>query len=58
MEHELTNEAELIQRMLAGEARAFQAFFENHFPRLYWFARCPVSTVTKTPHARIRYKPP
>ncbi len=38
MEHELTNEAELIRRMLAGEERAFQAFFESHFPRLYRFA--------------------
>src|SRR5262245_64109526 len=24
--------------MLAGEERAFQAFFESHFPRLYRFA--------------------
>jgi RNA polymerase sigma-70 factor, ECF subfamily len=38
VEHELTNEAELIRRMLAGEERAFQAFFESHFPRLYRFA--------------------
>jgi RNA polymerase sigma-70 factor, ECF subfamily len=38
MEHELTDEAELIRRMLAGEERAFQAFFESHFPRLYRFA--------------------
>jgi RNA polymerase sigma-70 factor (ECF subfamily) len=38
VEHELTNEADLIRRMLAGEERAFQAFFESHFPRLYRFA--------------------
>jgi RNA polymerase sigma-70 factor, ECF subfamily len=38
VEHEPTNEAELVQRMLAGEERAFQAFFESHFPRLYRFA--------------------
>ena len=38
METELTNEAELIRRMLAGEERAFQAFFESLFPRLYRFA--------------------
>jgi len=38
LETELTNEAELIRRMLAGEERAFQAFFESLFPRLYRFA--------------------
>jgi RNA polymerase sigma-70 factor, ECF subfamily len=38
VEHELTDEAELIRRMLAGEERAFQAFFESHFPRLFRFA--------------------
>jgi RNA polymerase sigma-70 factor, ECF subfamily len=38
VEPELTNEAELIRRMLAGDERAFQAFFESHFPRLYRFA--------------------
>ena len=38
MEHELTDERELIRRMLAGEERAFQAFFESHFPRLFRFA--------------------
>jgi RNA polymerase sigma-70 factor (ECF subfamily) len=34
----MTDEAELIRRMLAGEARAFDAFFESHFSRLYRFA--------------------
>jgi RNA polymerase sigma-70 factor, ECF subfamily len=34
----LADEPELIQRMLAGEERAFDAFFESHFPRLYRFA--------------------
>jgi RNA polymerase sigma-70 factor (ECF subfamily) len=34
----MTDESELIRRMLAGEARAFDAFFESHFPRLYRFA--------------------
>jgi RNA polymerase sigma-70 factor, ECF subfamily len=38
LEHELTDEAELVRRMLAGEERAFQAFFEHQFPRLYRFA--------------------
>src|SRR5688500_4818372 len=38
VEHELTDEAELVRRMLAGEERAFQAFFEHQFPRLYRFA--------------------
>ncbi len=34
----MTDEADLIRRMLAGEERAFDAFFETHFPRLYRFA--------------------
>jgi RNA polymerase sigma-70 factor, ECF subfamily len=37
VEQELTNESDLIRRMLAGDERAFQAFFESHFPRLYRF---------------------
>lgn len=38
MEPELTDEAELVRRMLAGDERAFQAFFNQQFPRLYRFA--------------------
>jgi len=38
VEPELTHESELIRRMLAGEERAFQAFFQSLFPRLYRFA--------------------
>lgn len=34
----MTDENELIRRMLAGDERAFDAFFESHFPRLYRFA--------------------
>jgi RNA polymerase sigma-70 factor (ECF subfamily) len=34
----MTDESELIRRMLAGDERAFDAFFESHFPRLYRFA--------------------
>ena len=34
----MTDEADLIRRMLAGEERAFDAFFATHFPRLYRFA--------------------
>jgi RNA polymerase sigma-70 factor (ECF subfamily) len=34
----LTDEAELVQRMLAGDERAFDAFFSSHFARLYRFA--------------------
>jgi RNA polymerase sigma-70 factor (ECF subfamily) len=34
----VTDERELVRRMLAGEERAFDAFFEAHFPRLYRFA--------------------
>jgi RNA polymerase sigma-70 factor (ECF subfamily) len=33
----VADEAELVRRMLAGEERAFDAFFEGHFPRLYRF---------------------
>ena len=33
----MADEAELVRRMLAGEERAFDAFFEGHFPRLYRF---------------------
>jgi RNA polymerase sigma-70 factor, ECF subfamily len=38
VEPELTHESELIRRMLAGDERAFQAFFQSLFPRLYRFA--------------------
>jgi RNA polymerase sigma-70 factor, ECF subfamily len=34
----VTEEQQLIQRMLAGEERAFNAFFESFFSRLYRFA--------------------
>jgi len=34
----LADETELVKRMLAGEQRAFDAFFEGHFARLYRFA--------------------
>ncbi|MGH8239785.1 MAG: RNA polymerase sigma factor [Steroidobacteraceae bacterium] len=34
----MTDEVDLIRRMLAGEERAFDAFFETQFPRLYRFA--------------------
>lgn len=34
----LTDESELVRRMLAGDERAFHAFFESLFPRLYRFA--------------------
>src|SRR5689334_3544093 len=34
----LADESELIRRMLAGEQRAFDAFFAGHFARLYRFA--------------------
>lgn len=33
----MADEAELVRRMLAGDERAFEAFFEGHFPRLYRF---------------------
>jgi RNA polymerase sigma-70 factor (ECF subfamily) len=33
----VADEAELVRRMLAGDERAFDAFFTGHFPRLYRF---------------------
>jgi RNA polymerase sigma-70 factor (ECF subfamily) len=38
MDTEVSSETELIRRMLAGEERAFNTFFENYFPRVYRFA--------------------
>lgn len=34
----MTDDRELVQRMLAGEERAFVTFFETYFPRVYRFA--------------------
>lgn len=34
----MADEKQLIQRMLAGDERAFDAFFEAHFARVYRFA--------------------
>jgi RNA polymerase sigma-70 factor, ECF subfamily len=38
MDLNATSDAQLIRRMLAGEERAFEAFFNGYFPRLYRFA--------------------
>jgi RNA polymerase sigma-70 factor (ECF subfamily) len=38
MEPPVTSDPQLIRRMLAGEERAFEAFFNAYFPRLYRFA--------------------
>jgi RNA polymerase sigma-70 factor (ECF subfamily) len=38
MEPALTSDPQLIRRMLAGDERAFEAFFNAYFPRLYRFA--------------------
>lgn len=38
METDLSADAELIRRMLAGDERAFDTFFDNYFPRVYRFA--------------------
>ena len=38
MDRDVADEAELVERMLAGDERAFDAFFSSHFPRLYRFA--------------------
>ncbi|MFL6550091.1 MAG: RNA polymerase sigma factor [Povalibacter sp.] len=34
----MSDERELVRRMLAGEERAFNTFFETYFPRVYRFA--------------------
>lgn len=38
MDEAVTSERELVQAMLAGEERAFNAFFTGYFPRVYRFA--------------------
>ena len=38
MDYDLSSERELVQAMLAGEERAFNAFFTAFFPRIYRFA--------------------
>jgi RNA polymerase sigma-70 factor (ECF subfamily) len=37
MEPAVTSDPQLIRRMLAGDERAFEAFFNSYFPRLYRF---------------------
>jgi RNA polymerase sigma-70 factor, ECF subfamily len=34
----VTDDRQLVERLLAGEERAFEAFFETYFPRVYRFA--------------------
>jgi len=34
----VTDDSQLVRQMLAGEERAFTAFFETYFPRIYRFA--------------------
>lgn len=34
----MSADADLIRRMLAGDERAFNTFFDNYFPRVYRFA--------------------
>jgi RNA polymerase sigma-70 factor (ECF subfamily) len=38
LDEAVTSESELVQAMLAGEERAFNAFFNGYFPRVYRFA--------------------
>jgi RNA polymerase sigma-70 factor (ECF subfamily) len=38
MEPAVTSDPQLIRRMLAGEERAFEEFFNAYFPRVYRFA--------------------
>lgn len=36
--HPIENDRRLVRRLLAGDERAFDAFFRSHFPALYRFA--------------------
>jgi RNA polymerase sigma-70 factor (ECF subfamily) len=38
MDPEVTSDPRLIRRMLAGDERAFETFFNGYFPRIYRFA--------------------
>lgn len=38
MDQDLPNDRELIRRMLAGDERAYESFFNAYFPRVYRFA--------------------
>jgi RNA polymerase sigma-70 factor (ECF subfamily) len=38
MDPDMTDDRELVAAMLAGDERAFSAFFEAYFPRVYRFA--------------------
>lgn len=38
MDPAMTGEPELVRRMLGGDERAFDAFFNGYFPRIYRFA--------------------
>lgn len=38
MDQDLPQDQELIRRMLSGDERAFESFFNAYFPRLYRFA--------------------
>ena len=38
MDPAVTSDPQLIRRMLAGDERAFEAFFNSYFPRVYRFA--------------------
>jgi DNA-directed RNA polymerase specialized sigma24 family protein len=49
------DDATLVRRMLHGEDAAFDAFFEDHFPRLYRFAW---SRTGRPADARRSYRPP
>ena len=37
-EANVTDDSQLVRQMLAGDERAFTAFFTNYFPRIYRFA--------------------
>lgn len=50
MEPLLVDEKQLVRRMLAGDERAFEAFFEGHFARLYRFALPRLNGDTEAAH--------
>jgi hypothetical protein len=37
-DHDVNDDRQLVQQMLAGDERAFVTFFETYFPRIYSWA--------------------
>ena len=49
----MTDEQQLIQRMLAGDEQAFEAFFNSYFARVYRFALPSRFTGTPAVHTSL-----